>query len=157
MKLRFASLIAVLAMFAALVGCVPPYRQTFEDAGKDKHWTKKQVLAAFAYADRLFWAREIQEGSNQYVIIYGKVPTAKVASQIEVVLKDLDMSLDPNDKEMRQYLDTFKLRADLEREEEITKAQYARFTPPTLRTSLRKRWATARRAAPRLRWLVATI
>jgi len=113
-------------MFAALVGCVPTYRQTFDNAGKEKHWTRKQVLAAFAYADRLFWARELQEGSNQYVIIYGKVPTAKVASQIETVLKDLDESLNPNNKEMRQYLDTFKLRADLEHEEEITKAQYAR-------------------------------
>lgn len=126
MKFRWISLIALLALFAALVGCVPPYRQTFEDAAKNKHWTHKQMLASFAYADRLFWARELQEGSNQYVIIYGKVPTAKVATQIEVVLKDLDMSLDPNDKEMRQYLDTFGLRKDLEHEEEITKAEYAR-------------------------------
>ncbi len=126
MRSRFISIVALLAMFAALVGCVPTYRQTFDNAGKEKHWTRKQVLAAFAYADRLFWARELQEGSNQYVIIYGKVPTAKVASQIETVLKDLDESLNPNNKEMRQYLDTFKLRADLEHEEEITKAQYAR-------------------------------
>lgn len=126
--MKFRTVLATLAILATmfLAACTPSYRQAFEDAGKEKHWTKKQVLAAFAYYDRVGWAREIQEGSNQYVIIYGKVPTAKVASRIEIVLKDLDMSLDPNDKKMRQYLDTFKLRADLEREEEITKAQYAR-------------------------------
>jgi hypothetical protein len=118
---------AIALMFVfLLVGCVAPYRKAFDDAGQEKHWTKKQTLAAFAYADRIWWAREVQEGSNQYVIIYGKVPTAKVASQIETVLRDLDESLDPNNAEMVQYLDTFKLRADLTHEEQITKAQYAR-------------------------------
>ena len=139
MRSRFASIVALFVMLAALVGCVPSYRQTFDNRGKEKHWTRKQVLAAFAYADRLFWARELQEGSNQYVIVYGKVPTARVASQIEVVLKDLDESLDPNNKEMRQYLDTFKLRADLEHEEEITKAQYARVHAADLQNQFREK------------------
>jgi hypothetical protein len=127
MKLLRSLTTAIALMFVFLLaGCVSPYRAEFDNAGKDKHWTKKQTLAAFAYADRIWWAREVQEGSNQYVIIYGKVPTTKVASQIETVLRDLDESLDPNNAEMVQYLDTFKLRADLTHEEQITKAQYAR-------------------------------
>jgi len=125
MKFRILAVFAIVATLF-LAGCVPPYRQTFEDAGKEKHWTHKQVLAAFAYYDKIGWAREVKEGSGQYVVIYGKVPTAKVDSQIDTVLKDLNASLDPNNTEMRQYLDTFGLRKDLEHEEEVTEAQKAR-------------------------------
>jgi hypothetical protein len=126
--MKFRTVLATLAIVATmfLAGCVPPYRQAFEDAGKDKHWTKKQVLAAFAYYDKIGWGREVKEGSGQYVVVYGKVPTAKVDTQIDTVLKDLNDSLDPNNTDMRQYLDTFNLRKDMEHEEEITEAQKAR-------------------------------
>jgi hypothetical protein len=126
--MKFRTVLATLAILATmfLAACTPPYRQAFEDAGKEKHWTHKQVLAAFAYYDRIGWAREVKEGSGQYVVIYGKVPTAKVDSQIDTVLQDLNSSLDPNNAEMRQYLDTFGLRKDLEHEEEVTEAQKAR-------------------------------
>jgi len=126
--MKFRTVLATLAILATmfLAACTPPYRQAFEDAGKEKHWTHKQVLAAFAYYDRIGWAREVKEGSGQYVVIYGKVPTAKVDSQIDTVLKDLDSSLDPNNAEMKQYLDTFGLRKDLEHEEEVTEAQKSR-------------------------------
>lgn len=125
MKFRILAIPAIAALLF-LAGCVPPYRQTFEDGGKDKHWTKKQTLAAFAYYDKIGWAREVKEGSGQYVVVYGKVPTTKVDSQIDNVLANLDASLDPNNKEMRQYLDTFGLRKDLEHEEEVTEAQKSR-------------------------------
>jgi hypothetical protein len=126
--MKFRTVLATLAIIATmfLAACTPPYRQAFEDAGKEKHWTHKQVLAAFAYYDRIGWAREVKEGSGQYVVIYGKVPTSKVDSQIDTVLKDLDSSLDPNNAEMKQYLDTFGLRKDLEHEEEVTEAQKSR-------------------------------
>jgi hypothetical protein len=126
--MKFRTVLATLAILATmfLAACTPPYRQAFEDAGKEKHWTHKQVLAAFAYYDRIGWAREVKEGSGQYVVIYGKVPTAKVDSQIDSVLKDLDSSLDPNNAEMKQYLDTFGLRKDLEHEEAVTEAQKSR-------------------------------
>lgn len=126
MKFRNLVTLAIVAALMFLAGCVPPYRQTFDDAGKEKHWTKKETLAAFAYYDKIGWAREISEGSGQYVVIYGKVPTSKVDSQIDVVLNDLNASLDPNNTEMRQYLDTFGLRKDLEHEEEVTEAQKSR-------------------------------
>jgi len=139
--MKFRTVLATLAIVATmfLAGCVPPYRQTFEDAGKDKHWTKKQVLAAFAYYDKIGWGREVKEGSGQYVVIYGKVPTSKVDSQIDTVLKDLNDSLDPNNTDMRQYLDTFNLRKDMEHEEEITEAQKARVHTAYLYTEFQQK------------------
>jgi len=123
---KYALFAILTAILLGTVGCVPPYRQTFDDRGKEKHWTKKEILAAFAYYDKIGLARETKEGSGNYVILYGKVPTAKVDSQIDTVLMDLDSSLDPNNKEMRQYLDTFGLRKDLEHEEVVTEAQKSR-------------------------------
>jgi hypothetical protein len=107
-----------------LTACTPPYRRTFNDEGKAKGWTQKQTDAAFAYADRTFWSREVKE--NTYVISYGKVPTAKVEQQLVGVLKDLDAGLDPKNLEMKQYLDTFKLRKDMTHDEEIAQAIYDR-------------------------------
>jgi hypothetical protein len=118
------SAIALVLLLGMITACVPPYRQTFNDACKEKGWTTKQCDAAFAVADRTFWSREVKE--NTYVISYGKVPTAKVRSQLEGVLVDLDQGLDPKNAEMKQYLDTFKLRKDMEHDEEIAQAIYDR-------------------------------
>jgi len=116
--------IAVTLVLGLLTACAPPYRKTFNDEGKAKGWTQKQTDAAFAYADRTFWSRELKE--NTYVISYGKVPTSKVREQLEGVLKDLDSGLDPKNAEMKQYLDTFKLRPDVEHDEEVAQAIYDR-------------------------------
>lgn len=135
MKKLIASLTLVLVAFTT--ACVPPYRQTFNDAGKEKGWTQKQTDAAFAYADRVFWSREA--GENKYVITYGKIPTAKVRTQLEGVLKDLDAGLDPKNAEMKQYLDTFKLRKDMEHDEEITQAIYDRVRASELQTEFKQK------------------
>jgi len=119
--LQAAALILALGLGTA---CAPPYRQTFNDEGKARGWTQKQTDAAFAYADRTFWSREV--GENKYVISFGKVPTAKVREQLEGVLKDLDAGLDPKNTEMKQYLDTFNLRKDVEHDEEVAQAIYDR-------------------------------
>src|SRR5271170_3981862 len=137
MKSRILAVFAIIATLF-LAGCGLAYRQTFDDAGKEKHWTKKQTLAAFAYYDRIGWAREVKEGSGQYVVIYGKVPTAKVDSQIDTVLQDLNASLDPNNADMRQYLDTFNLRKDMEHEEKITEAQKSRVHAAVLEDQFEK-------------------
>jgi hypothetical protein len=113
-----------ISLILGITACTPPYRQTFNDEGKAKGWTQKQTDAAFAYADRTFWSREVKE--NTYVISYGKVPTAKVEQQLVGVLKDLNDGLDPKNTEMRQYIETFKLRKDLEHDEEIAQAIYER-------------------------------
>jgi hypothetical protein len=115
---------AIVLLIGFLAACTPPYRQTFNDEGKAKGWTQKQTDAAFAYADRTFWSREVKE--NTYVISYGKVPTAKVREQLVGVLKDLDEGLDPRNTEMRQYIETFKLRKDLEHDEAVAEAIYQR-------------------------------
>lgn len=112
------------ALILGITACTPPYRQTFNDEGKAKGWTQKQTDAAYAYADRTFWSREIKE--NTYVISYGKVPTAKVRQQLEGVLKDIDGGLDPKNAEMKQYLETFNLRKDVEHDEEVAQALYDR-------------------------------
>src|SRR5271157_648824 len=135
MKKIFATI--ALAAITFTTACVPPYRQTFNDAGKEKGWTQKQTDAAFAYADQVFWSREA--GENKYVITYGKIPTAKVRSQLEGVLKDLDAGLDPKNAEMKQYLDTFKLRKDMEHDEEITQAIYDRVRASELQTEFKQK------------------
>jgi hypothetical protein len=127
--------IAIITLF--LGGCTPPYRQTFIDAGKEKGWTTKQTDAAFAYADRIFWSREV--GENKYVITYGKIPTSKVCSQLEGSLKDLDAALDPKNAEMKQYLDTFKLRKDMTHDEEIAQAIYDRCHAVDLQTQFKQK------------------
>ena len=131
--LTAAALVAVLA----LSGCTPPYRQTFNDAGKEKGWTQKQTDAAFAYADRIFWSREV--GENKYIIAYGKVPTSKVREQLEGSLKDLDAALDPKNAEMKQYLDTFNLRKDMQHDEEIAQAIYDRVHAAELQTQFKQK------------------
>lgn len=106
----------------SFAGCAPPYRQAFDDAAQQNHWTKKQELAAFAYADRIFWARETAEGSGQYVISYGKVPTSKIREQVATVLTDFDQMLDPRATDNKQYVDMFNLRKDLEHDEAVAEA-----------------------------------
>lgn len=117
-----AFLVCVVAFLSA--GCTPPYRQQFLDEGNAKGWTEKEKLAAFAYADKIFWSREA--GENHYVIMYNKVPTAIVRERLEAVLKDFNAILDPKDEELRKYLDNFKLRGDMEHDELVTQAIYGR-------------------------------
>lgn len=124
MKKSLFATLATLLILAFSIACAPPYRQTFNDEGKAKGWTQKQTNAAFASADRTFWSREAAE--NKYVIVYGKIPTAKVREQLEGVLHDLDSGLDPKNTEMVQYLATFGLRKDVEHDEEIALAIYDR-------------------------------
>jgi hypothetical protein len=131
------ALIFALTLLIGSVSCTPPYRQTFNDAGKQKGWTTKQTNAAFAYADRVFWSHQL--GENKYVIAYGKIPTAKVREQLEGVLRDLDAGLDPKNEEMKQYLDTFKLRKDMGHDEEIAQAIYDRVRASELQTQFNQK------------------
>jgi hypothetical protein len=130
-------IVATLLLSALLVGCAPPYRQTFNDEGSQKGWTQKQTDAAFAYADRIFWSRETAD--NKYVIVYGKVPVSKVREQLEGTLKDLDASLDPKNKEMKQYLDTFNLREDAKHDQEVAQAIYDRLRAAELQTAFKQK------------------
>lgn len=126
-----------VTLILGLTACTPPYRQTFNDEGKAKGWTQKQTDAAYAYADRTFWSREVKE--NTYVISYGKIPTAKVEQQLVGVLKDLDAGLDPKNTEMKQYLDTFKLRPDVEHDEEVAQAIYDRVHASELQSEFKQK------------------
>ena len=55
------------------------------------------------------------------------------------MLKDLDAGLDPKNAEMKQYLDTFKLRKDMEHDEEITQAIYDRVRASELQTEFKQK------------------
>lgn len=134
---RLLSAIALVLSICFVTSCAPPYRQTFTDACKDKGWTNKQCNAAFASADRTFWSREVSE--NKYIISYGKVPTSKVRSQLEGVLKDLDNGLDPKNTDNKQYLDTFNLRKDMEHDEEVTQAIYDRVRAAELQAEFKQK------------------
>jgi hypothetical protein len=122
--------LTILAAFVTVVvatllgGCAPPYRKTFDDEAAAKGWTEKQKLAAFAYADRVFWATGA--GENKYVVLYRRVPTSKVREQIETVLKDYRWMLDPKHAEDRKYLDTLNLTNDMLHDEIVIKAIYER-------------------------------
>lgn len=124
MKLSKITKFALLASLFTLTSCAPPYRQKFWDEGNSKNWTEKQKLAAFAYADRIFWGQ--QKGESQFVLVYGRVPVAKVRAQLGTVLEDLKQILDPKSEDNKKYIETFRLRSDLEHEEEIAEATYAR-------------------------------
>lgn len=113
------ALVLLAAAVLLLAGCAPPYRQKFWDDANAKGWTEKQKLAAFAYADRVFWARETSQGSGQYVIVYGKVPVERIREQLDTILSDYNQVLDPMNTQTRQYIDTFHLRKDFEHDEEV--------------------------------------
>jgi hypothetical protein len=134
---KLVASLVLLSSVLVINGCTPPYRQTFNDEGKARGWTQKQTDAAFAYADRIFWSREVSE--NKYVITYGKVPTSKVREQLQGSLTDLDSALDPKNTEMRQYLDTFKLREDMKHDEEIAQAIYDRVHAAELQTQFKQK------------------
>lgn len=122
--LKIASYALLIAGLFAMAGCAPPYQQKWDDEANARHWTKKQEEAAEAYADRVWWAQ--QKGENQYVIIYGRVPVAKVGEQLDSVLEDFKQLLDPKSEDNRSFVDGFNLRKDLEHEEKIAQATDAR-------------------------------
>jgi len=136
MKLNKITKFAILASLFSLAGCAPPYRQKFWDESAEKNWTEKQKLAAFAYADRIFWAQP--KGENQFVIVYGRVPVAKIREQLDKVQEDLKQILDPKSDDNRKYIETFGLRKDLEHEEEVTGATYARIRAAELDTQFKQ-------------------
>src|SRR5271166_3000291 len=124
MALALLGTFFICAVSFLLGGCAPPYRKTFWDEGDARGWTEKQKLAAFAYADRTFWAHEVSE--NKYVIVYRRVPTTKVREQLESVLRDYDQLLDPKNVEDRRYLDALNLTKDLEHDEKVSQAIFSR-------------------------------
>ncbi|MGB7282394.1 MAG: hypothetical protein WBE13_09050, partial [Candidatus Acidiferrum sp.] len=107
-------------------GCAPPYKKAFDDAAQEHGWSHDQELAAFAYADRIFWAHETSEGSGVYVILYSRVPTSAVDKQLATILTDFDQSLDPKNTDMKQYVETFGLKKEMEHEEAVTEVIYTR-------------------------------
>lgn len=134
-RVPFIVAIIVAAMLAA---CTPPYKKAFDDAATQNNWTKDQELAAFAYADRVFWAHETAEGSGTYVILYSKVPTAEVDKELATILNDFDQSLDPKNEDMRQYVQTFGLQKNMEHEEAVTEVIYTRVHAANLETKFQQ-------------------
>ncbi len=122
MKIR--GIVIVTAMSALLVGCAPPYRKEFQDTANREHWDKKQELLAFAYADKIFWSKDMKNG--QYIFIYSRVPVGKVAAEMEQVLKDLDEIQSPKQAEWRKYGEVYNLANDFKHEEEVEKTIYTR-------------------------------
>lgn len=133
---KIATLALLVSSLFGLVGCAPPYRQKFWDEGNTRNWTEKQKLAAFAYADRIFWAQP--KGESQFVIVYGRVPVTKVREQLDKVREDLKQILDPKSEDNRKYIETFNLRSDLEHEEEVSEAIYARIRAAELDTQFKQ-------------------
>jgi hypothetical protein len=116
--------VGLIALSFLLGGCTPPYRKAFDDAATTNHWTKKEELLAFAYADKIFWAHQLKDGT--YVLLYSRVPISKVASQTKQILDDFDDIQSPKAQEWRKYAEVFNLKQDFEHEEEIEKTIYTR-------------------------------
>lgn len=124
--MRRANLITVGLLLASLTACAPPYKKAFDDTAAEQNWTKKQELAAYAYADKIFWAKETQEGSGQYVFVYSRVPISKVAAQIKQTLDDFDAIQNPKYPEWTTYGKVYGLTDDFKHEEDIERTIYAR-------------------------------
>lgn len=123
-KSQFLTLALLGVALLGIVGCAPPYRQKFWDEGNAKGWTEKQKLAAFAYADRVWWAQP--QGENKYVVVYRRVPVSKVREQLDQALTNIQGILDPKDEGARKYIEAFNLREDLKHDYEIVSATEAR-------------------------------
>ncbi|MGC1582616.1 MAG: hypothetical protein WA766_14105 [Candidatus Acidiferrales bacterium] len=135
--MRFAKLFSIAILAFLIAGCAPPYRQAFSDAATQHGWNHRQELAAYAYADRIFWAKETKEGSDQYVFLYSRVPTSKVASQLKQTLDDFNDVQNPKNVEWTKYAEVYHLREDFKHEEEIERTIYARVHAADLENQLK--------------------
>lgn len=117
-----------------MAACAPPYRAEFDDTANREHWTHKQELLAFAYADKIFWSKDMKDGT--YVFIYSRVPISKVAAQMDKVLKDLDDIQSPKEAEWRKYGEVYNLEKDFKHEEEVEKTIYTRVHAADLENQL---------------------
>ena len=112
--------IAVLFLCLFLTSCAT-YRFHFENSTKARGWTQQQSLAAFAYADRLYFL-VLKEIEGIYKVNYARLDKREVREKLDKTLQDIDTLLSYKDEENTKYVETFGLRESLEREERVLKA-----------------------------------
>lgn len=124
MKKRLASFMFLLIIPLILGGCGAAMGPLVREKCRNDGCTREQQYAAEAYAYRLKLTKENPDGT--FSVDYAILPNAEVANIVKNRLNDLDIVLDYNNDDWAPYVKEFGLRPELERQEQIFKAIYAR-------------------------------
>ena len=114
--------IAILSIVSS--GCAVTLKGSFLEQAEKEGWTKEQQYTAYYYGLRLKFLKENAQGG--YDVVYSLLPNKLALSILETRLEDLKFMLDYKNKDEAKYLEAFGLRDELEKEEKIFKAVYAR-------------------------------
>lgn len=107
-----------------LGGCAPAFGPLVREKCQNDGCTKEQQYAAEAYAYRAKFTTENPDGTLS--INYAVLPNAEVARIVKNRLDDLASVLDYKEPLWAAYIEEFGLRPELERQEKIFQALYAR-------------------------------
>ncbi len=88
---------------------------------QDLGWNKDQAEIAFAIGLRHLMGEELSEKKGTFKSNNRRIKVDDVLKTINQDLKDLDLMLDPADKESRRYLEVNNLKEEFERERLIRK------------------------------------
>jgi len=118
--------VSVFLLLAALLwgGCAPAFGPLVREKCQNDGCTREQQYVAEAYAYRLKFTTENTDGT--FSINYAVLPNHMVASIVKNRLDDLDQILNPNNPDWAPYIKEFGLRSELEHQEKIFEALYAR-------------------------------
>lgn len=113
-------LMSTLFLIITFSGCTHVYKKDFEKiAKKETAWTENQRKAALGYSYRLKFA--VNKG-GRWEVNYAILTTAQVRENLDSLLENIDYTLSYKDRWEVKYVEAFKLRSYLEREEERLKA-----------------------------------
>ena len=123
MTKRHAS-IFLLAVPLLLGGCAPAMGPKVREYCQNSGCTKEQQYVAESYAYRVKLLKENPDGT--FSVNYAVLPNTEVAKIVKNRLDDLASVLDYNNPDWGPFIKEFGLRPELERQEKIFRALYAR-------------------------------
>ena len=124
MKKRLTGVGILLLVPLFLGGCAPAFGPLVREKCQNDGCTREQQYAAEAYAYRVKLTIENPDGT--FSINYAILHNAEVARIVKNRLEDLAFILDYNNQDWAPYIQEFGLRPELEQQEQIFNALYAR-------------------------------
>jgi len=120
--MRIRILAPIVIVFLAIIssGCAITLRSSFQDQCKTEGWTNDQCDVAFYHGLRQKFT--VENGNGGYEPSYNVLTRELVLRIFDDRLTDLDDLLDYKNKDEAKFLKEFGLRAYLERQEKIFKA-----------------------------------
>ena len=118
--------VRVLMLLVPLLlgGCAPAFGPLVREKCQNDGCTKEQQYVAEAYAYRVKLTTENPDGT--FSVNYAILPNTEVARIVKNRLDDLKVVLDPKNLDWAPFIEEFGLRSELERQEQIFRALYAR-------------------------------